>query len=699
MSINPQLLVAAIDLEEYFVDKDTGQPLSAGQIFFYEDLSRTTPKNVYELTGSPPNYTYVPLPNPIILSSVGTVSDNTGANVPIYYYPYDANQDLQLYYIVVTNADGVIQFVRQAWPNIQAMVTPTTSQGVVINALSNPAFVDVSFQPSTILSIAISGAGTTTYNIAPDWVLVVIATGASTVMVQRTAVAGSSQLPGQPPYTLTVTPGANITSIVLRQRLFNNPDIFSPPDSLIGGYVAGSIMAGPATALTLQYQPNGGAAQTIVTVNNISGNYVEYDNTVQLTAAANASTADTGYVDILINLSTTVASIFSNVQIVGLNSSSQISYNQVPANRQRDELFNYYNPLLQYKPIPSYLLGWDFPLNPGQALTRSANAIASGANTSNYFYDQTILFQSANSGVSVAPAGDGSLVITAQAATQLALVQYLNANTANEMLTTFLSCMMKAYTNNTGGLPVTISLYYTTGTLPSINASNASIVATLNTDGSVATTNAGSQPWVPIARSNLGNASFTLANGTTYTLNGFTGWLDTTGGAANATYFAIVVGTGSLAHTKTLTIQSISCVPGQIPTIPAPKSQALVNLDCYQFYQKSFTQAQVPVQAFGAFSGDTIVPYGTYANPPAAGSCFLTVHLPVPMVTPPTLVTYNPVNANANLYNYSRAHDVTFTGTNNVTTKGFVVYGVIGGGDVVADALGVHWSADSRLGL
>ena len=70
--------VAALDLNPYFVDKSTGTPLSGGTISFYEDNNRTTAKPVYELVQGgaiPPNYSYEPFSNPIILSGVGTVVD------------------------------------------------------------------------------------------------------------------------------------------------------------------------------------------------------------------------------------------------------------------------------------------------------------------------------------------------------------------------------------------------------------------------------------------------------------------------------------------------------------------------------------------------------------------------------------------------------------------------------------------------
>lgn len=116
MSLNPKYITAP-SLQSYFTDKDTGEPLSGGKIFFYRDSVRTEPKAVYEIQGNAANYTYSPLPNPVILSAVGTIADNNGNDVIPYYYPYDADGEQDLYYIVVQNSLGVPQFTRPAWPN------------------------------------------------------------------------------------------------------------------------------------------------------------------------------------------------------------------------------------------------------------------------------------------------------------------------------------------------------------------------------------------------------------------------------------------------------------------------------------------------------------------------------------------------------------------------------------------------------
>jgi hypothetical protein len=52
--------ICTSDLDTYYVDKTTGQPMSGGIVTFYEDENRTVLKSVYQITGTPPDYTYVP---------------------------------------------------------------------------------------------------------------------------------------------------------------------------------------------------------------------------------------------------------------------------------------------------------------------------------------------------------------------------------------------------------------------------------------------------------------------------------------------------------------------------------------------------------------------------------------------------------------------------------------------------------------
>lgn len=113
--------ITAPDLQTYFVDKLTGLPLSNGYIKFWKDQSRNIPKNVYTISGTPPNYIYTSIGSTVNLSSVGT-PNYLGQDIIIYFFPFDgdpSNSSLsqELYYIEVFDSDDNPQFTREGWPN------------------------------------------------------------------------------------------------------------------------------------------------------------------------------------------------------------------------------------------------------------------------------------------------------------------------------------------------------------------------------------------------------------------------------------------------------------------------------------------------------------------------------------------------------------------------------------------------------
>jgi hypothetical protein len=160
MALDPRFVTTA-DIEEYFVDKNTGEPLSGGEVTFYSDVNRTIKKPVYELTGAPPNYSYSALPNPMELSAVGSYVNAVGDQIVPYYFPYAgtpsaSNGTIELYYIEVKDADGNLQFTREGWPNFTANNTTasTTNQNLIPNGqfLTHTDIVGTSTPPVISLS-------------------------------------------------------------------------------------------------------------------------------------------------------------------------------------------------------------------------------------------------------------------------------------------------------------------------------------------------------------------------------------------------------------------------------------------------------------------------------------------------------------------------------------------------------------------
>jgi hypothetical protein len=120
MGRNNTLYIPSKQFQEGILDKDTGKPLSTGKVYTFKDSARTEPKPLYRKVDSIPNNTYEPLPNPVILSNIGTFNECTNDIIP-YFYPYDENGNLELYYIRVTNSEDVEQFTRVAQPNLSEL--------------------------------------------------------------------------------------------------------------------------------------------------------------------------------------------------------------------------------------------------------------------------------------------------------------------------------------------------------------------------------------------------------------------------------------------------------------------------------------------------------------------------------------------------------------------------------------------------
>ncbi len=123
VAVDVTKLIAAPMLQDYLVDKDTGTPLAAGIITCYKDQARTEFKNWFQQTGDPSSgYTYVVLPNPLVLSSVGTIQDSAGNDVIPFFYPLsEASENVkELYYITVFSAiagiPAILQFTREGFP-------------------------------------------------------------------------------------------------------------------------------------------------------------------------------------------------------------------------------------------------------------------------------------------------------------------------------------------------------------------------------------------------------------------------------------------------------------------------------------------------------------------------------------------------------------------------------------------------------
>lgn len=145
-------------LWEIFTDKNLLTFLANGYVKFWIDTERTVGNPVYQVTGTPPNYTYI---------QYGFTDTDGGWRIDLnqqgafdstpYFFPYDSNGNVQLYFVQVYSSDAVVspilQFTREGIPNV-ASSSPSGMTEVLVNYVPNPQFLLHQNIPATPTTIA-----------------------------------------------------------------------------------------------------------------------------------------------------------------------------------------------------------------------------------------------------------------------------------------------------------------------------------------------------------------------------------------------------------------------------------------------------------------------------------------------------------------------------------------------------------------
>lgn len=730
MALDPRFIIAG-DLQEFFVDKDTGLPMAAGVVTFYKDSSRNVGKPVYQITGSPPNYTYTALPNPITLSGVGTVQNAGGDDVVIYYFPYqgtpdNSNGELELYYITIENSDSDPQFTREAWPNVTS-VNDTESFSGVDNQISNSQFTRM-FLNDTIANI-ITVSGDTTVPIGPDWTLV--ASGSGTVTLTRIAIAGTDNITTSPPYVLDVELTAGVTTCFIRQRMFTNSGLWASTvvDSdenslfLTGTILAKNVVAGTAQLTMTYLESSGNAAQDIFTQSFGNSDYTVISGFVEVDQSLDTNTGTSAYVDIYISFLPSAHVQLTSIQLIPSSSQSGAeitAYQPLSSNREQALMGDYYIPALEAKPIKSMLVGWDFPINPAQ-FGLAANITTTPA----YIADQTIAASVTNpAGLTRNTITNGLQYITGAAADAVYFLQYMTGDQVKKILATQLSVNVNAYTK-TSSNNVTCKVYLFRGNSSSSVPTLATTIGTLAVDGTFTLT--GGNNWSVITRQGLPTATGTLKYVTADNADintgcdlGFNGWIiDDSTQMSSTKNFAVVVTLASSASTSQVVINSISVVPGVIPTRPAPQTQDEVLRECEYYYEKSYETSDLPGTVTAAASlvkQMQLNGQGSYAGGTLVPSAF-SIEYAVPKVTTPSLTIYDEAGTSDSVTGYAykggqgiASVAIAFStnwsaGTQSEKAAHYVpstsnIFIARNNGGSSYDAfISVHYVADSRLGI
>ncbi len=599
MALPDKRYIAFQGVQTYFVGKDDAQALSGGYVQFFSDVARTVPKDVYQQVQAPgPIYSFVNIGSTITLSSIGTfMSPNDSTDIQVYAFPYDADGNIELYYLKVYSADDILQFTREAQPaNTEGLQDIGLFEGSG-NAIENPQFVETFLPYSLTRVYSVSGSNTETF-VAPDWSI--ISNGTGSITVTQLPITDIT-MPTSAPFALRISSSGITSSYILRQTISQSPRMFGNGSESV--FLYGSLVAksfGAAVQIRMDYVPSSGTTVNLVNdLTSADGNYNELNalGVQELIADNTNSPLTPGFVniDITIPVSTDIA--LTSVQVAQVQEgSTSVNFIQESVPRQIDHLFHYYKPLLEEKPIPSALVGWDFALNPAQ-FTPTAGGVgttsAIGANKSAYAWDQTILFSTVNSGLSYAKISGSSnlnLRVTAVSSTSWAIIQYIPTNRARDLLASSQCVSMQAGIPS-GTLNGTVSLWYTKdANLPTVTAGTNNSLVSAITAGVPTCANG---TWVEVTN-RYGSQPFSLVAGDLTPDYRFSGWDQIAEAESQAaTYMAIVVCFDTMTAADYVSLAYIGLFTGDIATKPAPQTQDQVLRECQYFWEKSYNVADV----------------------------------------------------------------------------------------------------------
>lgn len=667
MAINP-LYVPLFNIEEVILDKDTGLPLSGGVVKFFRDSQRATNKTVYQISGTSPLYTFVPIGNEFTLGISGTFVDLNGNPFVPYAYPYAADGSVDLYWVTVESEGGVAQFTREAVPYLGSGGVAPSERSNTENELSNPQFVEVSFSTdSGAVTLNLTGSNTVT-PIAPGWDLVTSGTG--TVVLERLEPTAIN-IDTNPPYSLKLEASSGLgATITLRQRLMNSPSL------LRGGYVSGFLLArvisGGATPISMTYAPSSGTATTVISSTNVStdGAYHPIVGNASIIQQVNTA-ASTGYVDINIIIPTDRQIAITSLQVVGASYSIDVPFDEQSSARQKDHLFHYYENNLLTKPPINLLTGWNFPLNPYQISFTGTPTVTT---QTTYVADQTILHQLAGATLKVAKAaiteGEGLQVtaITGTPNNQFALIQYIDPATIRPYWQNALSSMVRARLFRAVGSATTVRfkmrLIYSLSGLPAQISSTEPIASWASTDPTF------SANWTAIVP--LNDPVYTLPNSFATDGDGFPSFAFDrfelpVSNNVNMTLGIVIYTLDNLDDTvgeeESIIFDKVSLVPGLFAADAMPETFDESLRKCQYYYEHSYNVPQIPSTGIVTDNGQKFSLQTLFQNP-GPWSYLASFDLQYEQVkrVAPTLRFYSPTSATAGLVEIGLFYNGVFPG-------------------------------------
>lgn len=585
-----------------------------------------------------------------------------------------------------SQADPLIYLVENYSPTNQVQVPPGGEGVSTENQITNPQFAQMNFSDQYILTGATNPPA---IDIAPGWQLIL--TGTGNVTIDRSAFNTNTATQTNAPYALHINLTGWSNRPILRQRFQQNGQNWQ--NQYISASLTGRVN-GPDQQILVRLDASNGQPLEVLMQPQLTNTFTEFSASVLIPPYINLNTPPDSFIDFDVYLNGTGDYYLTSFQVVASGAQEVFAYEQTTVDRQIDHTFHYWFPDLVRKPIPSYLVGWDFPLNPAQLGTAFA-AQNTGANTGYYTWDQTLLFQTVTSSATVSRGTDGSFQLTCAADGQFALIQYLPKVEAQKIFNNRASVNIAGYTNIANGIVGNVTLWgCTDANLP--NAATGTNLVGVSALSALGVPTMGHGTWVQMSNV-YQNTLFGLElhNAAAPTESLLNGW-DFAGNAAinTSNFFAIVVAFDPMVVGNIINLNSIGLCSGDLATRPAPKTAVETLSDCQEFYWKTFITSTVPVQNAGADSG-----YVQYQVVNAAGDSVYHVRMQDAMRTIPVIVTYNPAQANASIWNFNTTTVAASTSVGNITSKTFTVDAGATGGWASGNILGFHATADARLGI
>lgn len=488
-----------------------------------------------------------------------------------------------------TQNDALIYLVENYKPGSSVGPTPGSAVTNTTNQITNPQFATLNFSGTLTITSA------TTTEIAPGWSIVTTGPGTS-LEVSQVTYTGDSYTPDNASNASTGLRLVNngFTNVQLRQRFDGNGALWTGADSTsdLGPGVAVAYTASSADNANLEarLEFSNGVQDTSIFIDSLEASNSDHTGSSIILKSTNTDQPSSAWTDFVLKFTANTAVEITSVQLIGQKLVQEMPYLQTTPERQVDEEFNYYKDPLEYKPIPSYLVAWDFPLNPAQLFGDTVSVGAIGANKSSYVWDQTIIFQTVNNTLSVArnSASNALNIVVSTTPSSFALIQYLPEKVAREILSQNNAIQIKANVS-TGTLNGTASLWWTTdATLPDLKAATYnSLVSSIT--AAVPTCGNGTWTQVPNEETNIASMPFSLS--TTSSALSFRGFNGGNTAATSAKYMAIVIAFNTMPITTTLTVDYCSLVGGDIATRPAPQTPDEVLRECNYYFETSYIDA------------------------------------------------------------------------------------------------------------